>query len=246
MEQAVQFHLEEFDGPLDLLLALVAKNKMSIYDFEIMTLIDQYVEVVGEANMQAMDSTSEFVSMAARFVQMKSFLLLPRSEEAERMKEELTGLLIEYSACKRIAGQLGEMSKGIFIAVRKPIEMEFDSTYSRFHESTELLNAYANMQGRMNTKRAPKQERFEEIVMAPFVSVSSKVIHVLRGIVTGKAQKLKQLFVKDGTRSETVATFLAVLELIRGGRLVIDEEEAVSLKSATYGNEQVEESWDEP
>lgn len=232
MEQTVQFHLEDFDGPLDLLLALVAKNKMSIYDIEIMTLIDQYMQVVDQAGLQDMDSMSEFVSMAARFVQMKSYLLLPKSDEAERMKEELTGLLVEYSACKRVAGQLGEMAKGIFIAVRKPVEVEPDFTYKHTHKPAALLRAYMNMKGRISTKKAPRQEQFEEIVSAPFVSVSSRVVHVLRGLVTGKVQKLKQLFVKgsDSTRGETVATFLAVLELIRGGRLQIDEQEELVLK----------------
>lgn len=100
--ETLTFHLEEFDGPLDVLLYLVSKNKMNIYDIPILELIDQYTSLINGLQENRMEVASEFIEMAARLVQMKSFLLLPRSEEAERMKEELTGQLIEYSACKEV------------------------------------------------------------------------------------------------------------------------------------------------
>lgn len=106
MEQTITFKLEDFEGPLDLLLYLVSKNKMNIYDIEIVALIDQYVSMVNGLPVYQMESASEFIEMAARLVQMKSYFLLPKSEEAERMKEELTGMLVEYSACKEVAAQL--------------------------------------------------------------------------------------------------------------------------------------------
>ena len=98
------FKVEQFEGPLDLLLYLVSKNKMNIYDIEIVSLIDQYVAVVHGFSPEEMDAASEFIEMAAKLVQMKSYFLLPKSEEAERVTEELTGLLIEYSLCKKVAG----------------------------------------------------------------------------------------------------------------------------------------------
>ena len=103
MEQTITFHIEDFEGPLDLLLHLVAQNKMNLYDIEIVSLIDQYVSIVNGLPVYQMESASEFIEMAARLVQMKSFFLLPKSEEAERMKQELTGLLVEYSVCKEVA-----------------------------------------------------------------------------------------------------------------------------------------------
>ncbi len=230
MEKTIQFRLEDFEGPLDLLLALLAKNKMSIYDIEIVTLIDQYLEVVGEPGLYGMETASEFIGMAARLVQMKSTLLLPKSEEAERMREELTGLLVEYSACKLVAGQLKEMGEGVFITVRNPLEMEFDTTYTGTHNPQELAVAFASIMGRSNARRVPRQEQFEEIVAAPFVSVSGKVIHVLRGLVTGKIRWLQQVFRGSSSRSETVATFLALLELIRGGRIESNDGEEITLQ----------------
>lgn len=227
----MQFHLEDFNGPLDLLLALIAKNKMSIYDIEILTLIDQYLAIIGQPGPQLMDSTSEFITMAARLVQMKSQLLLPRSEEAARAREELTGLLVEYSACKRVAGQLGEMAKGIFIAVRAPMVVELDTEYRGRHQPQQLADAYRAMMGRSIARRVPRQEQFDELVAAPFVSVTGRIIHVLRGLVTGKINGLRELFHGSKSRSETVATFLAVLELMRGGRITIDDNERVIVQN---------------
>ena len=92
--QTLNFHVEDFDGPLDLLLALVAKNKMTLDEIEILSLIDQYLAVVNGQGIPNPDTQSEFIEMAARLVQMKSYFLLPKSEEAERLREELTGMLV--------------------------------------------------------------------------------------------------------------------------------------------------------
>ena len=84
------FHLEDFDGPLELLLALVTKHKMDLHDIPILQLIDQYTQTVAQADPDP-ESASAFIEMAARLVEMKSYLLLPRSEEGERLKQEFTG-----------------------------------------------------------------------------------------------------------------------------------------------------------
>lgn len=224
------FKLDQFEGPLDLLLYLVSKNKMNLYDIEIVSLIDQYVSVVHELSPEQMESASEFIEMAARLVQMKSYFLLPKSEEAERMKEELTGLLVEYSMCKEVAGRLKQMSEGIYHVVRLPAETQFDTEYRLHHDVYLLENAYNALQGRSVKKRTPQQEQFEPLTTAPFVSVGSRIIAVLRGLVTGRVKRLRQLFQANGSRSQTVATFLAVLELVRAGRIEIAEDETLKVK----------------
>ena len=168
--------------------------------------------------------------MAARLVQMKSYLLLPRSEEAERLKQELTGQLIEYSACKEIAARMGTMAAATFTAVRKPMEVELDSTYALRHDASLLRQAWFGLMGRSRRKAAPSAERFEPLVTAPFVSVASRVVHVLRSLVTGRARRLRSLFPPSGSRSETVATFLAVLELVRAGRITIADDETLAVR----------------
>ena len=231
MEQTITFKLEDFEGPLDLLLYLVSKNKMNIYDIEIVALIDQYVSMVNGLPVYQMESASEFIEMAARLVQMKSYFLLPKSEEAERMKEELTGMLVEYSACKEVAAQLRSMAEGVYTVVREPTEVELDTEYRLRHDVYLLEEAYNALQGRSRQKQPPRQEQFEPLTTAPFVSVTSRIIHVLRGLMTGRVRRLRQLFVKEGGRSQTVATFLAVLELVRAGRIAIADDESLTVRT---------------
>ena len=231
MEQTITFKLEDFEGPLDLLLYLVSKNKMNIYDIEIVALIDQYVSMVNGLPVYQMESASEFIEMAARLVQMKSYFLLPKSEEAERMKEELTGMLVEYSACKEVAAQLRSMAEGVYTVVREPAEVELDTEYRLRHDAYLLEEAYNALQGRSRQKQPPRQEQFEPLTTAPFVSVTSRIIHVLRGLMTGRVRRLRQLFVKEGGRSQTVATFLAVLELVRAGRIAIADDESLTVRT---------------
>ena len=91
---ALTFHLADFDGPLELLLALVQAHKMDLHDIPILELIDQYTRVVAADEGAGPETASSFIEMAARLVEMKSYLLLPRSREAEQLKQELTGRLI--------------------------------------------------------------------------------------------------------------------------------------------------------
>lgn len=223
------FRFEDFEGPLDLLLYLVSKNKVQICDIEIVSLIDQYVSLVQVPGAYGMESASEFVEMAARLIQMKSLFLLPKSEEAERLRAELTGMLIEYSMCKIVAGKLREMADGVFIAVRQTAEVEFDDVYRLTHDARLLEEAYNALEGRSRRKQPLRQEQFDTLVTAPFVSVSSRIISVLRGLVTGRIKRLSELFDRSSSRSQTVATFLAVLELMRGGRIKIEGDESLSV-----------------
>ena len=228
--ESLTFKLEEFEGPLDLLLYLVGKNKMDLHEIAILDLIDQYTAVINTLTEHRLDVASEFIEMAARLVQMKSYLLLPRSEEAERLKQELTGQLIEYSACKEIARRMGAMADATFAAVRQPMEVEQDNTYALRHDASLLQQAWFGLMGRSRRRAAPSAERFEPLVAAPFVSVASRVVHVLRGLVTGKVSRLRSLFSPGGSRSETVATFLAVLELVRAGRITIADDETLAVR----------------
>ena len=235
--EVLTFHIEDFEGPLDLLLYLVGKNKMNLCDINIMELIDQYTAAI--ASLQdRMEVSSEFIDMAAHLVQMKSALLLPRSPEAERMKAELTGRLIEYSTCKRVAAELGSRARDLYTAVRSPMPLEGPAEYTRPQDPDRLVQAWFSLMGRSLRKRKPTQERFEPLVAAPFVSVASRVSHMLRGLLRGSLHKMNQLFSSEESRSTNVATFLALLELIRAGRIRVDEDGTLDLdKSHTRRKE---------
>ena len=92
--EKISYKLPSFEGPLDLLLYLISKNKLNIYDIQISTLLDQYMEHIKAMQEQDMDVASEFLEMAARLVQIKTASLLPKHQEAEEFKEDLTGQLL--------------------------------------------------------------------------------------------------------------------------------------------------------
>ncbi|MBQ6569911.1 MAG: segregation/condensation protein A, partial [Clostridia bacterium] len=102
MEQLL-FKLPVFEGPLDLLLHLILKNKLNICDISISELLEQYMATIEEMKRQDMDIESSFFEMAARLVYIKTVMLLPKHEEAEKAKQELEGQLIQYELCKKIA-----------------------------------------------------------------------------------------------------------------------------------------------
>ena len=233
--ETMTFRLADFEGPLDLLLYLISKNKMKIADIEIVSLIDQYLEIVNGPQGASLDATSEFIEMAARLIYMKSVFLLPRSEEQDQLREELTGQLVEYAACKRIAQTLAQMAQGTFVAVRAPMEIELDSTYRIRHDPAELERAYGNLMGGAQRKKQPTQERFEPLVATPFVSVASRAVFVLRNLVRGRVRHLSALFRRSASRSENIGTFLAVLELLKAGRITVDENARLTLQSGRKG-----------
>lgn len=221
--ETLTFKIEDFEGPLDLLLYLVGKNKMNLYDINIMELIEQYTAAIQTMQADRMEVSSEFIDMAAHLVQMKSALLLPRSPEAERMKAELTGRLIEYSTCKKVAAELGSRARDLYTAVRTPQKLEGPAEYSRKQDPDKLVQAWYSLMGRSLRRKKPTQERFEPLVTAPVVSVASRVAHMLRGMLKGTLHKMSQLFSREESRSTNVATFLALLELIRAGRVTIND-----------------------
>ena len=175
----LNFKLDQFEGPLDLLLTLISKHKMSILDIEIITIINQYLEIINIAQAQDLDIASDFIDMAARLVYLKSVYLLPKDEEGEKLKAELQGQLIEYSQAKLAAEKLRAMFIGDSIFVRAAQEIKEDLTYDIIHPTSDLVKAYEILDDKSIRRAPPKQEKFEPIVAAPIVSVQAKIFTVL-------------------------------------------------------------------
>ena len=227
------FKTTDFEGPLDLLLALISKNKMNIYDIEILSLINQYLEIIQNEDEVNLDANSEFIEMATRLIYMKSVFLLPKQEEQEKLRDELTGILIEYSTCKLVSKKLKEMSENVFYAVRKQAKIQFDTIYSTPHDKMDLKYSMGNAISRKAKNIAPQKEQFDELVAVPFVSVTSKIVYLMRNLMRKNFSNIKSFFNKSNARSDTVATFLAILELIRAGRITIDENDELFLNKKT-------------
>ena len=230
MAEELTFRLEDFEGPLELLLTLVQKHKMDLHNIPILELIDQYTAAVASADDADPETASAFIEMAAHLVEMKSYLLLPRSEEGERMKQEFTGQLIEYDQCRRMAALLRAKGEQAPVFVRQPMEMEWDNTYTMHHAPQILADYWNALAGRTRLRREPTQQQFEPLVTAPMVSVTSRVVYILRRMLGGTVAKMEQLFSRSQSRSTNVATFLALLELVRGGRIALDDRGALTMR----------------
>lgn len=177
METTLQYKLPVFEGPLDLLLTLISKNKIDIYDIQISDLLDQYMEQINLMQENQMDIASEFLTMASRLVYIKSVMLLPKyEEEAEELKKELSGQLLEYAVCREIAAKLG-VSYDFDTFFRAPSPVEFDLTYNRVHPSEDIAKAYVSAVGRGKRKLPPSEQAFSGIVAHKIVSVNGKIIH---------------------------------------------------------------------
>ncbi len=168
MEQ-ISYKLEVFEGPMDLLLHLISKHKLNIYDIPIIELVEQYIAYVKQMQDSDMYVASEFLEMAARLVYIKTVSLLPVYEEAEDLKKELTGELLEYRDCQLMAGKLAQRTK--------------------------------------------------------IVSVESKIKSIFKKLgKRGEKHRFHALFADAQSRSDMVATFLAVLELAKTKKLYLDGE----------------------
>ena len=214
MEQ-INYKIDVFEGPMDLLLHLISKHKLNINDIPIVELVNQYVDYVRRMQEQDFDIAGEFLEMAARLIYIKTVSLLPKHEEAEILKKELTGELIEYRDCKLMAKKLSEQTDGFNRFVRPAQQGYVNYDYERFHEGEELLNAYISAAGRGRRKLPPPLDSFKVIVAKKFVSVATKVSTVMRKLWSGKRVKFLSLFQDAQTKSDMVATFLAVLELAK-------------------------------
>ena len=219
------FTLDGFEGPLDLLLHLISKHKLNILDIPISQLLDQYLEYLEGARAQDLDIASEFLEMAARLVYLKTLSLLPRREEEEQLKTELTGQLLEYQALKVVAALLAAQNRGHTIFVRGPQLVEVDKTYQCRHLPKELARAYVSATGRGKRRLPPPVESFQPLVSRPVVSVESRMEYLTAAL--SRPQRISQLFLKSRNRSELGATFLALLEMVKDKRVEVSGETAV-------------------
>lgn len=226
MSEKLQYKLESFEGPLDLLLFLIQKHKLNIYDINISELLEQYTEAIrGIESFDDLEGASEFLEMAARLVYIKTSMLLPRedNEDRDQLRRELQGELIEYQSCKKAAENFRQSFCGSSVFSRCPMKIEADSTYRHKHRPEEILKAYLSALGRKQRKLPPPVTAFSGVVHTKLISVTSRAISLLRRLYRSTRVKWDELF-NPSERSESVATFLAVLDLIKKGRVTISED----------------------
>ena len=233
MSEPLQFKIEVFEGPRELLLHLISKHKLNINDIPIAQLLEQYLDYLAQMQSMDLEITSEFLAMAAQLVYIKTVSLLPRHEEAEELKKQLQGQLLQYDLCQRIAKQMGAKYQGNAVFVRTPLPIPVDTVYRRSHHPQELLDAYLDSAGKAQRRLPPPKTAFSGIVNKRMVSVGSRIIYVMRRLYQDGQLPYKELFAPCD-RSELVATFLAMLELMKSRRITVSDDNTMVYFNRTH------------
>ena len=224
--EKLSFKLEVFEGPLDLLLFLIQKNKVSIYDIPISIITEQYMEYLKLMESNDLEVSSEFLVMAARLLYIKSKMLLPKHEELEGEEEEdprqeLIQNLVEYKKYKEVSKFFSDR-KNIcdFLYFKNSVNTdEFKINVNAPMGIDALTNAFEKVMKRFEDKLPPSKMLFSGMVGREPVSVKSKMKSVTNTLRLGGQVSFDDLFVEATSRSEIVAIFLAVLELVRNNEV---------------------------
>ncbi|MBQ3427795.1 MAG: segregation/condensation protein A [Clostridia bacterium] len=221
-----RYTLDSFEGPLDLLLSLIKKNKVSIWDIPIVEITDQYLEAIEGIEKSRLDDTSEFIVLASQLLYIKSKMLLPRDEEEEEEdpREELARRLYEYKQFKEASLEMRKSEfSSKYMIFREEEKIKFPvPEYSRHHELQELADAFGSIMQRRVRRAKPEKSAFYKIVGREKVSVSAMSDKIITLLGKKSRVRFESLFGEDDSRPEMIATFLAVLEMIKARRIRAD------------------------
>ncbi len=223
---------EDFDGPLDVILLLLSKNKIEIQNVSITSILEQYLAYLEEMKRLDMEIASEFIAMASHLMLIKTKMLLSAAEREEAMSEmELLIRSLEerqrqdaYEQIHKAAEFLSVRNEiGCNIFVKAPEPYEKDNTYRYEHDPKDLLTAFANIAERSERRLPPPVSNFQGIVGVERYPVTKKAAQLLKKLLMRGVEKFRNLFRGSRSRSEIVATFLAVLELCRTHSIELED-----------------------
>lgn len=225
--------LDNFEGPLDLLVHLIDKNKLDIYDIKITDIADQYIDYINQMERMNLDVASEFLVIASTLVYLKSKELLPKEvdDEAELTEEELIARIIEYKKYKEISKKFKEFyqeNSKRFYKLPDQIELpkqKLEKTYKK----EELAKRYERLLEAEKNKINLNAKNIEKIAIIEKFTVASKVKDMLRVLIKNKSFIFNKLFsIKEKSRPEVVTAFSGLLELSRRSKVSTEQEEIFS------------------
>lgn len=225
---------EDFDGPLDVILLLLSKNKIEIQNVSIASILEQYLAYLDEMKRLDMEIASEFIAMASYLMLIKTKMLLSAAEREEAMSE--MDLLIRsleerqradaYEQIRHAVSYLEQRNEiGCGVFVKQPEPLQTDPTYRYQHDASDLQKAFALIAERSERRLPPPISNFSGIVGAEPYPVTKKAAQILKRLLMRGVEKFRNLFRGNRSRSEIVATFLAVLELCRVNSVVLEDED---------------------
>lgn len=235
MAVEVNLKIEQYEGPLDLLLALISKHKIDIFDIPIAEICQQYNAYLDSMQKMDMEIAGEFIVMAAELMLIKSKMLLPKPEDAEDPRKVLVDALLEHQRAKQTAEYLKSRAEMFYDRFPKPAEEQTDPTYRREHAVSLLQDAFARIAERLAIERQQKAEvkLFKTLQEERFYTVEEKMDILMESLRKFPRITFESLFFDVHSRGEVVAIFLSVLEAVRFGYVdVFRENEDVLWLSA--------------
>ena len=216
------FVLDFFEGPLDLLLHLIAKNKVDIYDIPIGSITKQYLAYLQEAKQFDMEIGSEFLVMASELLYIKSKMLLPKEKapETEDPRSELVEKLLDYQAYKKLASFLAQQEGeygGVYYRPREKFNFSMLDYQNQSFRLSDLTNAFLALMQRRNGQAVERARETlsTKIVKKVVYPVAVKVLEVKEKLAGGEKLKFSSFFENAVEKSECISIFLAILELVK-------------------------------
>lgn len=232
MSESLNFKLEIFEGPLDLLLSLISKNKVDIYDIPISLILDQYLEYLEEMRKMDMEVAGEFITMASELMLIKSRMLLPKSplEEDVDPRERLAQALIEYKRAKEAAVMLNENYMKYAGRITKSMdEAPFQAIPELADQDAKLLEqAFARLMQRakqLKETMQPPEKTLENLLKHRVTPVPERIVGIMRYLYKNGRTSFDNLMLQSKTRSDIIASFAALLELLRARRVMIAKDD---------------------
>ena len=225
--------MEDFEGPLDVIFLLLSKNKIEIQDVSITAILEQYLAYLEEMKRLDIELASEFITMASHLMLIKTKMLLSTAEavEAESELDLLRQSLLErqrHEAMDQIRMAITDLEPrnelGRCIFTKSPEPLRRDNTYRYQHSVEDLIWTLDTITERNQRRLPPPTVNFKGIVGKEPYPVTKKAKEVVRNLVLRGIQKLKTLFKGSRSRSEIVATFLAILELCKTNSVTLEDD----------------------
>ena len=217
---------EPFDGPLDLLLTLIQKNKVDITDIPIFLICDQYMAYIEAAQHMDLDLAAEFIVMASELMLIKSKMLLPKTEEEEEdPRAGLAEALLKYQQAKEAAAKMALLyPKFSGRMVKDTDEISPDKTFVADQSVMSLCAAVRRIIAYREERPRAEKVTFSPMISSPIVPVEAKIVGILKHFETQTEMSLDSLLDDSVSLADMIAIFLGILELVKVRRLRIVED----------------------
>lgn len=234
--EGITYRLDQFEGPLDLLLTLIHKNKVNIEDIPIALICDQYMQYIKEAQEMDMEIASEFIVMASDLMLIKSKLLLPREKEDEEdPRKTLTDALLRYQQAKEAASKMHPLYATFSgRQIKDTDEISVDRSFVADQDVEKLYLAMRKIADFNDALEKAQKTAFTPMIAKPIVPVEHKILQIMTRLTSSRYQTLEDFVSDSVSLPDMIAIFIGVLELVKTKRILLVEDDECLLDD-NYG-----------